>query len=54
VGRIALYAPRLPPSEEHRAVTDNADCRECHDLTGRTSHATTDDCRNCHTICEGC
>ncbi|MDF1554508.1 MAG: hypothetical protein P1P84_15665 [Deferrisomatales bacterium] len=54
VGRVALYSPRLPPSEDHRAAVSNADCLECHDVTARANHATTDDCRNCHTICEGC
>jgi hypothetical protein len=54
VGRIALYAPRLPPSDEHRAATGNADCLECHDLASRTSHRTTDDCRRCHTMCKEC
>ncbi len=54
VGRVALYAPRLPPSDNHRAATGNTDCLECHDVAGRASHKPTDDCRRCHTICEGC
>ena len=50
VGRIALYSPRLPPTDDHREATGNADCLECHDPTRRGSHKTTDDCRKCHTI----
>lgn len=53
VGRVALYAPRLTPSEEHREATDNRACRECHDPSERPSHDSSDDCRRCHTLARG-
>lgn len=54
VGRTGVYAPRLVPTVEHRETTGNAACLECHDVGNQTSHAASDDCRGCHTLCKGC
>lgn len=54
VGRTGIYAPRLVPTVEHREATDNPACLACHDVGTLTSHAASDDCRGCHTLCRGC
>lgn len=55
VVRVPAYAPRRTNTEQHRTATAPADCLGCHDIALRqTSHATADNCLQCHPLCKGC
>ncbi len=52
--RVALYAPRRMPTEDHLRAATPGDCRDCHDTANLLRHKADDDCLSCHKLCKGC
>lgn len=54
VNRIAPFSPHRTNTEDHRAVSSNQDCIECHAVADLgKGHRSSEDCLRCHRIVQG-
>jgi len=51
--RMGAFAPHRPDTDDHRSVTQNVQCLDCHKVDGLFKHKPDDNCQRCHRIVKG-